>query len=113
MNELSVRVRNKRGNRGLREVAAEISKQFGTISPATLSRIEAGKQPDIETFTKLCKWLEVDPNTILGIKKENSQTLKQDDKVYAHFRADRATSPETATHLANMILAVQKQYQKN
>ena len=113
MNELSVRIRDKRGNRGLRDVAAEISKQFGTISPATLSRIEAGKQPDIETFTKLCRWLEVDPNTILGIKKETSETVRQDHKVYAHFKADKTMSPETATHLANMILAVQEQYQKN
>ena len=113
MNELSVRIREKRGNRGLRDVAAEISKQFGTISPATLSRIETGKQPDIETFTKLCRWLEVDPNTILGIKTESNEIMKQDNKVYAHFKADKTMSPDTATHLANMILAVQEQYQKN
>lgn len=113
MNELSVRIREKRGNRGLRDVAAEISKQFGTISPATLSRIETGKQPDIETFTKLCRWLEVDPNTILGIKTESNEITKQDNKVYAHFKADKTMSSDTATHLANMILAVQEQYQKN
>lgn len=113
MNELSVRIRDKRGNRGLREVATEISRDFGTISPATLSRIEAGKQPDIETFTKLCKWLEVDPNTILGIKKDTQQTPMRDNKVYAHFKADKTMSSETATHLAKMILAVQEQYQKS
>lgn len=42
---------------GMRVCADEIG-----ISPATLSRIERGKLPDILTFAKLCKWLCANPN---------------------------------------------------
>ena len=43
--QLGAELKQERGKRGLREVAAEIG-----ISTATLSRIEAGRQPDLETF---------------------------------------------------------------
>jgi DNA-binding Xre family transcriptional regulator len=39
----------------------EACKQIG-ISKATLSRLEKGKLPDIETFMKVCKWLNALPN---------------------------------------------------
>jgi transcriptional regulator with XRE-family HTH domain len=108
MEELSVRIRDKRGSRGIREVAKEID-----ISPATLSRIESGKQPDIGTFGKLCKWLNIDPSTVLGLPTPSANTanMKNDGLVHAHFRADKELSPDTANHLAQLILAVQKQYQ--
>ena len=40
----------------------EAGKQIG-ISKATVSRVESGKLPDIETFIKICIWLETDPRT--------------------------------------------------
>lgn len=42
-------LKNKRGNKGLRAVADEI----GGVSFATLSRIEQGKVPDVDTFINL------------------------------------------------------------
>ena len=36
----------------IRDAAADLG-----ISPATLSRIENGKNPDIFTFAKLCRWM--------------------------------------------------------
>ena len=48
---------------GVREFAREIG-----ISAATLSRIERGKLPDIETFGKLCSVLKLDPADILEIE---------------------------------------------
>lgn len=39
----------------------EFAKQIG-ISSATLSRIENGKVPDIETFFKLCFWMKRSSN---------------------------------------------------
>lgn len=106
MEELSVRIKEKRGSRGVREVAKEIE-----ISPATLSRIEGGKQPDIGTFSKLCRWLEIDPSTILGLQPTAPAQVRDDGLVHAHLRADRELSPDTANHLAQLIMAVQKQYQ--
>lgn len=50
-------VRKKRGGATFRKAAQEI----GT-SAATLHRVERGKAFDIETFTKICSWLEIQPS---------------------------------------------------
>jgi transcriptional regulator with XRE-family HTH domain len=52
--KLSNMIKAKRGDKGLRDV----SKKIG-ISAPTLSRIEQGKVPDVETFIRLCEWLGV------------------------------------------------------
>lgn len=43
------------------------------ISPATLSRIENSKLPDVETFAKLCEWLGTDAKSYFQIvgKRQN------------------------------------------
>ena len=50
-----------------RAITKEISMQQAAdeigISKATYSRLESRKHPDIETFAKVCKWLEKDMNT--------------------------------------------------
>ena len=52
---LAVHVKTRQGERGLREIAQEI----GEVSPATLSRLENGGIPDIETFLRICDWLHL------------------------------------------------------
>jgi transcriptional regulator with XRE-family HTH domain len=97
-------VRERREDRGIREVAKEIG-----ISPATLSRIEHGKVPDLETFRKVCRWLKIDPADVLGRPK--SIPVKTEGEITApavHFKADRAVSRQAAQALAEMILAAQK-----
>jgi transcriptional regulator with XRE-family HTH domain len=89
----------RRAQRGIREVASEIG-----LSPATLSRVERGKMPDLETFGKICKWLRVDPASVLGIAPVTSDS----SGLSVHFRKDQAISPETAKALAQMILAAQR-----
>lgn len=54
-------LKERRGEKGLRTIAREIG-----VSAATISRIERGKKPDIDSFRKICLWLEVDPGDILG-----------------------------------------------
>ena len=92
----------KRGETGVRAAAREIG-----ISPATLSRVENGHLPDLENFRLICKWLEVDPNSILGFR---SSKESRDERIRAsvHFRKEKTTSPETAAALARMILHVQR-----
>jgi transcriptional regulator with XRE-family HTH domain len=98
LSELGPLVRKKRGLLGVRAAAAEAD-----ISPATFSRIENGHMPDLETFAKVCRWLDVDPSEFLG-----TQPRKSDISVAAvHFRKDHANRPETAASLANLILAAQ------
>lgn len=102
-------LREKRGTRGIREVANDIG-----VSSATLSRVENGKQPDLETFTKICKWLEVDPRELLGCAKAATETgrLPEGDVVYAHLRAERNLSREAVNALAEMILRAQEMMSK-
>ena len=49
--KLSAMVRTKRGSDSLRAVSAELE---NAVSPSTLSRVENGKLPDMETFLLLC-----------------------------------------------------------
>jgi transcriptional regulator with XRE-family HTH domain len=88
----------RRGSRGVRAVAADIG-----VSHATLSRVENGHMPDLETFAKICRWLDKDPRDFLGIEKnERSQP-----KAVVHFRKKRTVSKETAVALGELILAAQ------
>jgi len=88
-----------RSARGIREVAAEIG-----LSAATLSRVENGHVPDLVSFQKICRWLKIDPSTVLGFDAERRET----PTVSVHFRKDRTLDQKTARALANMLLAAQR-----
>jgi transcriptional regulator with XRE-family HTH domain len=90
----------RRGERGVRAVAKEIG-----ISHGTLSRVERGYMPDLETFSKICKWLDIDAGEVLGCNPPQEPTAPN---VSVHFRKDQALPPKTAQALANMILAAQR-----
>jgi transcriptional regulator with XRE-family HTH domain len=94
--KLSGMLKSKRGNKGLRAVAIEI----GGVSAPTLSRIEQGNLPDIDTYLKICKWLEVSAD-FFAIEDRTENSLQ--NQVIAHLRADRTLSPETAEALIQMI----------
>lgn len=91
-------LQERRGSSGVRKTAEEIG-----ISPSTLSRIENGKLPDLDTFSKVCRWLKVDPADVLGFSRSTSP-----QKARAHFRADNTQKPETANALAKLILSAQR-----
>ena len=102
---LGALLRERRGGRGLREVAQEIG-----VSPATLTRIEAGRLPDLLTFRKICTWLQVDPAEILGIPGQPAPTISDNtvssalpSEAAVHLRADHALPPEAASDLARLI----------
>ena len=95
---LAEMVKSKRGNKGLRATAGEI----GQTSAATLSRIEQGKLPDVDTFIRICKWLDVPADTFT-IRESNAQPLSNKDLAVAHLRADRELSPDMVTMLVKMI----------
>lgn len=103
MEDLSLKVKAKRGLKGIRAAAAEIG-----ISHMTLARIESGKLPDLKTFNLVCRWLEIDPNTILGFVSEGGSRAVPSMPV-VQFRAEKNLSPKTAQHLAELILAIHSQ----
>ena len=105
LHQLGERLRQERGSRGIREVAAEIG-----VSPATLSRVERGNVPDLDTFAKICRWLKVDPAEVLGVEVSEGpgRGARQGRReATAHYRAGQTASPQLASALAEMILAAQ------
>lgn len=93
-------LRAKRGNQGLRAAAEEI----GGISAATLSRIEQGNIPDVESFIKICKWLGVSTeNFILWNESKLRQDVTTKDMIVAHLRADRTLPQDAARTLIDVI----------
>ncbi len=106
--ELATQLRAKRGKRGLREVAQEI----GEVSASTLSRIEKGKIPDLDTFVRICRWLGVQMETfIIGSTldtEHKSMSAEIEDPtgqqtITVHLRAERTLDPKTAKALAKLI----------
>ncbi|MEQ8477102.1 helix-turn-helix transcriptional regulator [Fulvivirga sp.] len=93
--KLSSMIKSKRGKQGLRATAKEIN-----ISAPTLSRIEQGKLPDIDTYVKICEWLNVSTDyfTESTVNQEDTQT-----NVIASLRADKTLSAETVESLVNFI----------
>ena len=96
---LGKQIADRRKGSGVREVAKEIG-----ISPATLSRVERGFMPDLDTFSKICRWLNVNPGTVLGHKPQTTQRVRAS----VHFKKDHTIRPETAKALGMMILQAQR-----
>lgn len=96
---LAERLKQQRLGKGVREVAKEVG-----ISPATLSRVENGKIPDLETFGKLCSWLGDDPSVYLGLQAVNDNV----PKVQVHFKKEAAIKQDTALALSEMIMLAQQ-----
>lgn len=109
LESLGAIVREQRADRKLRETAHEIG-----IGAATLMRVEAGRIPDLETFGKLCSWLEMDPTQFMGIGRDDLAERKarpHNDKMVqlsAHFRADKTPEVETVRALAQMVFLTLK-----
>jgi transcriptional regulator with XRE-family HTH domain len=97
-------LRERRGGRGVREVAKEIG-----VSPATLSRVEGGKLPDLLTFRRLCAWLKVDPADVLEISPERESAAGAAPVAAVHLRADSLLSEGAAADLALLILAAHRE----
>lgn len=85
---------------GIRQAAKEAN-----VSPATLSRVENGKVPDLETFSKICQWLGEDPASFLGLKPAYISTLQT---AQVHFKKGSAIKKDSAVALGEMIFAAQQ-----
>ena len=92
--KLSSMIKSKRARQGLRATGKEIG-----ISAPTLSRIEQGNLPDIETYVKICEWLNVSTDYFTGVQEDFS-TQKT---IIASLRAEKTLSPSTVESLVNFI----------
>lgn len=103
--ELGQMLQRKRGSMGIRAAAAEI----GT-SPATLSRIERGHLPDLQTLKKVCDWLSIDVSEIIGTSASRPGT-SGGVSVEIAFKNKKTLAPQTAQALANLIMQAHRQFQ--
>jgi transcriptional regulator with XRE-family HTH domain len=100
IDRLAKRIQQRRAGKGIRAVAIEVG-----VSPATLSRVENGKIPDLETFSKICRWLGEDPAVYLGMHPATQSTMPT---ARVHFKKGAAIRKDSAKSLSEMILATQK-----
>jgi transcriptional regulator with XRE-family HTH domain len=96
---LAARLIAQRGKRGLRATAAEI----GGVSASTLSRVEAGNVPDLDTFLKLCHWLGASPDEFTSTGPIEKSVESPAEMITAHLRADRTLDRATAHALERMV----------
>jgi len=99
---LGAMLRDRRGGRGVREVGLEIG-----ISPATLTRVEGGRLPDIATFQKICSWLKVNPAEVLDLSP--GTTTPADTVAAVHLRADQTLPEAAAADLAHLIVVAHRE----
>ena len=71
------------------------------VSFSTLSRVEAGAQPDLATFMSLCAWLGVDAARFFSPITRRTQT--QMDEAIEHIVTDPALSPEAADRIVAVV----------
>lgn len=100
IDRLALRIQERRAGQGIRDTAREVG-----VSPATLSRVENGKVPDLETFSKICRWLGENPSVFLGIQP--SPTLST-PTARVHFKKGAAIRKDSAKALGELILAAQQ-----
>ncbi len=96
---LASMMKSKRGKQGLRETATEI----GDISAPTLSRIEQGNLPDVETFIKICKWLNVSTDTFVSGDKVTQKQLSEKDKIVYQLRSSQELDSDTISAMVTMV----------
>lgn len=77
LNTLGYRIYQRRGkNRERYVISLRDAENQSGISAATLSRIERGAIPDLETFRKLCIWLETSADELLGLNRQHVEESK-------------------------------------
>ena len=98
INDLGKLLRDHRKTRGigLRTAADEVGVAFNTFA-----RVERGHIPDIETFSRLARWLGRSPADFFD--RETGSAESTPDAIEAHLRGDRALSPQAAERIAGIV----------
>ena len=98
--KFAAHVRTKRGAQSLREVVGEVK----GVSISTLSRIENGKIPDMETFLHICDWLDASPDDFMR-SEPTPQELKRStlEQILLLLRMDTSLDAEVVEALAVLL----------
>lgn len=102
LSETLVRHRDELGV-GIRDAAAAI----GGVSPSTLSRIERGNLPDLDTYMRLCRWLSVSPTYFAIAPASAPDSVAPEatlpERIRMQLRSDNVLPPETKNALMTML----------
>jgi transcriptional regulator with XRE-family HTH domain len=96
VNELGRLLKERRATLSLRQAAEKAGVSFSTFS-----RVEAGAQPDLTTFTSLCAWLGVPASRFFTpvVEREISPL----DQAITHLRTDPRLSDEAAAKISSVL----------
>src|SRR5437879_3294507 len=89
-------LRERRGKLSLRQAAAEAGVSFSTFT-----RVEAGAQPDLTSFTLLCAWLGVSPGQFFAPVAQRQ--VAPIDEAIAHLAGDPRLGPDAASKIAAVL----------
>lgn len=96
--------RQREGRKLTVRAAAE---QMENVSPSTLSRVERGNVPDLDTYMRICRWLEVEPGhfAVEPVTNEASKLkpMLNTEDIIVHLRADKLLNNQTRNALITMI----------
>lgn len=70
------------------------------VPPATFSRVEQGRTPDLATFRKLVAFIGVSPDTFFTTVEAVSNTPAV---IAEHLRADASLAPDAADMIASLV----------
>jgi transcriptional regulator with XRE-family HTH domain len=112
--KLGAMVKEQRANHTLRELA----KHMGDVSASTLSRIEAGKCPDLFVFLRVCSWLNVEPETFITYGSDEQSNEGRPKRSYLVnylvdlIRSDKSLDPTAINVLVAFVRATYMCYGK-
>jgi transcriptional regulator with XRE-family HTH domain len=89
-------LRERRGSLSIRHAAAEAGVSF-----STLSRVEAGSQPDMASYTALCAWLGVSPG--LFFMQVPERDLSPLEHAITHLQADPRLTADAAGKISSVL----------
>jgi transcriptional regulator with XRE-family HTH domain len=94
--QLGAMLKQHRGALSLRQAAAEAGVSFSTFT-----RVEAGAQPDLTSFTLLCGWMGVSPSQFFSpVARREVAPI---DEAIAHLSADPRLEPDAASRIADVV----------
>lgn len=96
----SISDRRKKDKLGVRAAA----EQIGDVSASTLSRVEKGNLPDLDTYLRICRWLGYAPSFFQASPRSETKDESQlPDDLIVQLRADRTLDERTQDALVTMI----------
>lgn len=98
--------RRQENNLSIRQAAREAEVSFSTFS-----RVEAGAQPDLATFLRLCAWLRVPPATFFPTVPSRRPDVLQNlaDALYSDPRLDPQAAELIAQTVSRMYESLAKE----